>query len=254
MNVVVPPSAFFLREHAGQNSGVDFLGLRQTNLDMMADLIPGINNVTAYIRPFSLLSWIFWKFHQLCVDRGTDEPTSESVRLFRERIETLFTWGARLDDYPNIPGKQAEPPPAGKDGYVPLTFKDWKRVQDSTSLIAALWYGPASKVVTGLGLLMPVPGRAGFSVPPAPVSGLLKTSMPSYAVIPNAMTAYLQRWIWWAQTKMTPKCYGPYGGRMRSALPNTKPYGKSCMTTMQSVTIRVSWESGAARLRLSICT
>jgi len=162
MNVIPPSFAFILPEPTGHNNGVDFLGLRQTNLDMMADLIPGTNNVTAYIRPFSLLSWIFWKFHGLCVEGRIDEPTSESLREFRERIEILFTWGARLDDYPNIPGRQADPPPTNKDGFVPLTFKDWKRVQDSTSLIAALWYGPASKVVTGLGLLMPVPGRAGF--------------------------------------------------------------------------------------------
>lgn len=162
MNVIVPPSAFFLPETTGQNNGVDFLGLRQTNLDMMADLIPGTNNVTAYIRPFSLLSWIFWKYHILCVDNGIDEPDSASLEAFRERIEILFTWGARIYDYPSIPGKQAEPPAAGSADLVPLTFKDWKRFQNSTSLIAALWYGPASKVVTGLGLLMPVPGRAGF--------------------------------------------------------------------------------------------
>lgn len=162
MTITVPPSAFFLSEPAGHNNGVDFLGLRQTNLDMMAEMIPGTNNVTAYIRPFSLLSWIFWKFHALCVESGIDQPDSSSLRAFRERIEILFTWGARIEDYPNIPGKQAEPPPAGSGGLTPLTFKDWMRVQDSTSLIAALWYGPASKVVSGLGLLMPVPGRAGF--------------------------------------------------------------------------------------------
>lgn len=162
MNIVAPSSAFFLPEPTGQNNGVDFLGLRQANLDMMADLIPGTNNVTAYIRPFSLLSWIFWKFHALCADGGIDEPNGTSLQAFRERIEILFTWGARIEDCPNIPGKQAEPPPSESAGRVPLTFKDWKRVQDSTSLVAALWYGPASKIVTGLGLLMPVPGRAGF--------------------------------------------------------------------------------------------
>lgn len=54
------------------------------------------------------------------------------------------------------------PPNPSADGQYALTFKDWKRVQSSTSLIAALWYGPASKTVTGLGFLMPIPGRAGF--------------------------------------------------------------------------------------------
>src|SRR5690606_29499435 len=83
------------------------------------------------------------------------------LRAFRERIEVLFTWGARLDDYPGIPGKQANPP-ASESPLLPLTFEDWRRVQSSTSLIAALWYGPASKTATGLGFLMPVPRKPGF--------------------------------------------------------------------------------------------
>lgn len=161
MNVHLPASAFFPPLPAGENSGVDFLNLRQANLDMMAELIPGVNNVTVYIRPFSLLCWIYWKFHALCVEADIVEPTSDDLRAFRERIEVLFTWGARLENYPAIPGKQAEPPAAGCDP-VPLTFKDWRRVQSSTSLIAALWYGPASKTLTGLGFLMPVPGKTGF--------------------------------------------------------------------------------------------
>lgn len=163
MNIALPQSAFFLPPPSSENNGVDFLGLRQANLDMMAALIPGTNNVTSYIRPFSVLSWIFWKFHELCEKAGRHNPTSEDMRLFRERIEVLFTWGARLEDTPNIPGKRAEPPSGG--GPVALTFKAWKRVQSSTSLIAALWYGPASKTLTGLGFLEPF--KTGFFRPTA---------------------------------------------------------------------------------------
>lgn len=159
MNAILPPSAFFLPPPSSENSGVDFLGLRQANLDMMAALIPGTNNVTSYIRPFSLLSWVFWKFHGLCERDGKNQPTSEDIRLFRERIEVLFTWGARLEDAAGMPGKRAAPP-AARDGEVDLTFKAWGRVQSSTSLIAALWYGPASKTVSGLGFLEPY--KAGF--------------------------------------------------------------------------------------------
>jgi hypothetical protein len=155
MNKPLPKSAFFLSPPNSENSGVDFLGLRQANLDMMADLIPGTNNVTPYIRPFSVLSWVFWKFHELCERTGKIAPTSNDIRAFRERIEVLFTWGARLANAPSVPGKQAEPPDS-KDGHVALTFDAWGRVQSSTSLIAALWYGPASKTVTGLGFLAPV--------------------------------------------------------------------------------------------------
>lgn len=55
---------------------------------------------------------------------------------------------------PVYPASGAGPP--GDGTVVPLSFKQWKRVQSSTNLIAALWYGPASKTVTGLGFLEPV--------------------------------------------------------------------------------------------------
>lgn len=163
MTVLSPDQPFFLAPRTGENSGVDFLGLRQTNLDMMAEMIPSLNNVTDYIRPFSLMSWVFWKFHNLCSVSGLEEPSREDIDRFRERIEVLFSWGASLHRTSSrIPGTGAKPPAPSPDGRLPLTFKDWGRIQNSTSLIAALWYGPASKIVTGLGFLMPLPGRAGF--------------------------------------------------------------------------------------------
>lgn len=163
MNILSPDHPFFLPPRTGENSGVDFLGLRQVNLDMMAELIPSTNNVTDYVRPFSLLSWVFWKFYDLCAASGVEEPSRKDIDLFRERIEVLFSWGARLHETSGrVPGTGAAPPNPSADGQVPLTFEDWNRVQSSTSLIAALWYGPASKIVTGLGFLMPVPGYTGF--------------------------------------------------------------------------------------------
>lgn len=162
MTIQIPNRPFFLPPRSGENSGVDFLGLRQANLDMMAEMIPSINNVTEYIRPFSLVSWVFWKFYDLCSASGLEEPSREDIDRFREKIEVLFSWGASLHETRGrIPGTGATPPPS-TGTQLPLTFKDWKRIQSSTSLIAALWYGPASKVVTGLGFLMPIPGRTGF--------------------------------------------------------------------------------------------
>lgn len=163
MTIQAPHQPFILPLRSGENSGVDFLGLRQTNLDMMAEMIPSINNVTDYIRPFSLVCWVFWKFHSLCEEVDQKEATPEDIKAFRERIEVLFSWGASMHQTRGrIPGTGAVPPNPSADGQYALTFKDWNRVQSSTSLIAALWYGPASKTVTGLGFLMPLPGRAGF--------------------------------------------------------------------------------------------
>lgn len=158
-----PNQPFFLPPRTGENNGVDFLGLRQTNLDMMAEMIPSINNVTDHIRPFSLVCWVFWKFYDLCSAAGLEDPSREDIDRFRERIEVLFSWGASMhQNGGRIPGTGAVPPAPTPDGQYPLTFKEWKRIQSSTSLIAALWYGPASKVVTGLGFLMPLPGKTGF--------------------------------------------------------------------------------------------
>lgn len=163
MTIHSPDHPFFLPPRSGENNGVDFLGLRQVNLDMMAEMIPSTNNVTDYIRPFSLMSWAFWKFYDLCASSGLEEPSRGDIDRFREKIEVLFAWGARLHETRGrIPGTGAAPPNSSTDGQVPLTFKDWKRVESSTSLIAALWYGPASKIVTGLGFLMPLPGYTGF--------------------------------------------------------------------------------------------
>lgn len=147
-------SPFLLPPLKLENRGVDFLGLRQANLDMMADVIPGTNNVTPYLRPFALLSWIFYKFHELCDRENKLAPTNQDARAFRERIEILFTWGAKLDDAANLPGKTAKAP-VGPDGQAELTFHAWRRVQSSTSLIAAIQYGPASKTLAGLGFLDP---------------------------------------------------------------------------------------------------
>lgn len=163
MTIHSPDQPFFLPPRLGENNGVDFLGLRQTNLDMMANMIPSINNVTDYIRPFSLVCWVFWKFYDLCSAAGIEDPSSEDIDRFRERIEVLFSWGASIhQNGGRIPGTGAVPPAPTPDGQYPLTFSDWKRIQSSTSLISALWYGPASKIVTGLGFLMPLADKTGF--------------------------------------------------------------------------------------------
>ena len=156
MSTQIPSSPFFVPPYEPEHGGVDFLGLRQANLDMMATCLPGINNVTVYIRAFSLLSWIHWKFHELTAAKGQTQVSNRAIREFSERIEVLFTWGHVLNSLGGIPGTRAKPPKT-TDRAVPLTFSDWKR-SDDTSLMAAVQYGPASKTVGGLGFLDPVEG------------------------------------------------------------------------------------------------
>ena len=143
----------FVRPYRPDKGGVDFLGLRQVNLDMMANCLPGINNVTWYIRPFSVVSWIYWKFHQLSEKTGSQKATERDLRVWKEKVETLFTWSHDLKEVLGIPGLSFAPPGSGA---VPLDFSSWQRNAANTSLMAAVQYGPAAKTIDGLGFLLPV--------------------------------------------------------------------------------------------------
>lgn len=145
----------FVAPYRPDRGGVDFLGMRQVNVDMMAGVFPGINNVTWWVRPFTLVSWLYWKFYHLAAREGTSEPTGDQLQIWRERVEVLFTWGHRLEGWQGLPGISFAPP---KEGVVPLSFSDWGRTAINTSLMAAVQYGPAAKTLDGLGFLEPCGG------------------------------------------------------------------------------------------------
>jgi len=151
----LPGRPFLVRAYEPTHGGVDFLGLRQANLDMMATCIPGINNVTRYVRVFSVLCWMHWRYQQLAVEAQATTVSASAFREFRDRVETLFTWGHVLSGHAGIPGTTAKPPPV-EGGTVPLTFKAWNRSYANTGLMSAVQYGPAAKTLGGLGFLDPV--------------------------------------------------------------------------------------------------
>jgi len=139
------------RFNPGQG-GVDFLGLRQVNLDLMAECIPGINNVTWSIRPYSVMCWVYWKFYRLMQDNGVNSPTESEMIQFREKVETLFLWGHQLEELRGIPGFLAAPTEF-RGGKANLSFESWQRDARNTSLQAALQYGPSLSDRGGLGFL-----------------------------------------------------------------------------------------------------
>ena len=152
----LPVGPFFVPPLKEESGGVDFLGLRQANLDLIAHCLPGINNVTWHLRPFSLLCWIYWQFYRLTESRAGAGPSERDLRLFREKVEVLFTWSHQLSGVGGLPGISAQP---RDDSAQPLlTFEAWGRQTNSTSLMAPIQYGPASKTTAGLGLLEPVGG------------------------------------------------------------------------------------------------
>src|SRR5574337_302615 len=84
-----PEAPFFVAPHQEESEGVDYLGLRATNLAMMGELLPGINNVVIAVRPFSLMAWIAWKYEECLASSGRPASTKDFER-FREKVETLF--------------------------------------------------------------------------------------------------------------------------------------------------------------------
>jgi len=148
----LPNGPHLLPEFDPGRGGVDFLGLRQVNLDLMAECLPGINNVTYYIRPYSVLSWIYWKFYESMKADAEDKPTAKELTRFKEKVESLFLWGHQLNNVTGIPGLRSKPKEFEKN-KANLTFKAWRRSADNTSLQAAVQYGPSVKDRGGLGFI-----------------------------------------------------------------------------------------------------
>jgi len=159
MTVVGTEVPVFVSPYRPEQGGTDFLGLRQVNVDLMDECLPGFNNVSSYVRPFSVISWIYWKFHSLAASAHIDEPDLKQQQVWQEKAEILFTWGHILSGVRGIPGTDSRPP---RSGAVSLDFETWKRIPTSTSLMAAVQYGPAAKVSDGLGFIEPVPEARGM--------------------------------------------------------------------------------------------
>ena len=134
------------------HSGVDFLNLRQVNLDLMARCFPGIGNVTQQVRPYSLMCWAHWKIAETYREQGREEITVRAIEVFREKIESLVVWGAQEAELGGVPGSSSPRPPSA-DGAIPLDFKSWKRAANNTSYLAAVQYGPSLGDLGGLGYL-----------------------------------------------------------------------------------------------------
>ena len=158
MSFVATQAPQFVKRYTPQNGGTDFLGLRQVNVEMMDACLPGINNVCRFVRPFSVISWIYWKLYEDSQANG-ESPTKRKALEWQEKVETLFTWGHALKGVSGIPGIQSKVPQGKR---VPLDFESWHRIRESTSLLAAVQYGPPAKLGNGLGFIKPTNTRSVF--------------------------------------------------------------------------------------------
>jgi hypothetical protein len=131
--------------------GVDPLGLRQINFDLMDGVLPGLNNVARHIRPYTVVTWASRRALQLAEEIGDPEIKVDLIRDFVDRIEVIFLWSMILHRPSiDIPGAQYLAPFIRKERYR-FGGDEWlKRRKDrrySTALTAPINYGPGLKAL-----------------------------------------------------------------------------------------------------------
>jgi hypothetical protein len=151
--------------------GVDPLGLRQINFDLMDQVLPGLNNVARHIRPFVLVTWAWRRARRLAEALGIDEVPVDDLRDFVDRIEVIYAWSQFLrNSDADLPGRQVLAPLLQSDRW---TFggSDWRKRRDvrsySTAFTAPINYGPGLKT---LGWLAPHQKYSDVLIP-TPASG-----------------------------------------------------------------------------------
>lgn len=151
-------SPALVAESEVQVGGVDPLGLRQINFDLMDKVLPGLNNVAGRLRPFVLMTWA-WRRVRIIIERDKlGGATDEEMRDFVDRIEAIYSWSQfLLDINAGIPGGQAlsDLIHGDNDTYL-FGGKAWEKRRNlrrtSTGLISPLNYGPGLR---SMGWLIP---------------------------------------------------------------------------------------------------
>jgi hypothetical protein len=131
--------------------GVDPLGLRQINFDLMDQVFPGLNNVARHIRPFVLVAWAWRRANQLAKDQGSDKIPVDYLHDLVDRVEVIYVWSQFLrNPEADLPGRQVLGNLLQSERW---TFggSAWRQRRAirrySTALTAPINYGPALKML-----------------------------------------------------------------------------------------------------------
>lgn len=145
--------------------GVDPLGLRQLNFELMDRSLPGLNNLASRLRIYVLLAWAWWKAGQLATLERTGDVKTDRLRSFVDRMEVIFAVSHLLhDDFYGFLGRDTlQAKVIKKDGYdfgasAWMTFRKDREL--ISSFMAPVAYGPSAKIGLGLGVIAPVSGGA----------------------------------------------------------------------------------------------
>lgn len=129
--------------------GVDPLGLRQINFQLMDTVLPDLNNVATRVRPFVVLAWAWRQARRLVQQSGKSGEMRGQMLDFVDRTEAIYAWSQfLLSPAADLPGGQALRPlltaleyQFGGPAWIKL--RDTRRM--STGLISPLNYGPTLK-------------------------------------------------------------------------------------------------------------
>ncbi len=129
--------------------GVDPLGMRQINFDLMDQVIPGLNNVARHIRPFVVVTWAWRRARQLAEARGVDRVPVDDLRDFVDRIEVIYAWSQFLrNPDADLPGRLVLAPFIRSDRWT-FAGEAWRNFRKSrrysTAFTAPITYGPSLK-------------------------------------------------------------------------------------------------------------
>jgi hypothetical protein len=142
----IPEQPFLTLDFSLDGGGVDFLGMRWVNLQLLTEyLIPGINNATRDFGTYCLATWIPSKFRSLC-QRHNDFVYHNFTR-FQESVEVAMSHAIRSHSPATSAfgatnrafGTRQKLRLPGK-----LSFVDAARTH-STSVYSAPLYGPSLK-------------------------------------------------------------------------------------------------------------
>lgn len=140
--------------------GVDPLGLRQVNFDLMDRCIPGLNNTATRLRPYTLVAWAWWKAASLAKEEGSELVEVDRLKAFVDRVEVVFAVGHLMhQDFAGLLGSDTlNGEVVSRDSY-DFSSKRWQEFRKKralvTSLMAPVSYGPSAKEGLGLGFLSP---------------------------------------------------------------------------------------------------
>lgn len=146
--------------------GVDPLGLRQINFELMDQVLPDLNNVARHIRPYIVMAWAWRRVRTIVKTTGMKGANAEQMRDFVDRIEAIYAWSQFLHQpQSDLPGRQAmqelmTAPKYHFGGGQWAARRDMRR--ESTGIISPLNYGPTLRT---LEWLVPVESAAGVFQP-----------------------------------------------------------------------------------------